>query len=102
MPRTLRAGGEGAEKLWTAANFGGDKSKLAAARPPVIKKEKARPSLTSRLGDVFLHRVHLEALDRALVAVAAFLDAAERRFRHRDGVGVDAHHARLQRVADRG
>ncbi len=37
-----------------------------------------------RLRDEFLVGVRLEALDAALVAVAAVLDAAERRFRGRD------------------
>ncbi len=48
-------------------------------------------------------RVHirLQTLDAAFRAVARLLDAAERRFRRRNGDRVDADHAGLNRLADR-
>src|SRR5262245_20770284 len=56
----------------------------------------------SALRDEFGDEVGAETLDSALAAVAGFLDAAERRLRRRDRDRIDADHAALERVADRG
>src|SRR5215471_3401172 len=47
----------------------------------------------SRLRDELLHRIHLQPLGAAFVAVAGFLDAAEGRLGSGDHHVVDRHHA---------
>src|SRR5262249_56105411 len=72
---------------------------LISARP----RAEPGPGMTAlRLRDEFLVGVGLESLDAAFVAVAAVLDAAERRLGCRDREAVHPDHARLQRLADRG
>src|SRR5262245_13507237 len=90
--RTARRAGQALRACSTTAS--------ARRSPPAFRCSLAPNcprAAGSRLRDELRHRVGFEPLDAAFTAVAALLDAAERRFRRRDRHRVDADHAGLER-----